>query len=203
MRNLGRTWRAVAGWAAAASVAGALLSGCSTGSITPGIGGSGGLGTPGTGTGNPDGAMVFLLRGVNTGDFKASELKTQMTFLGFTIQGIVESGTSKQRLTRVTTVRFPGLPVAGRTYTLTPHSDGDGTSEEEHAVLQYSEQRSNQQQFQVWSASKGTVRVRRVTPDVVEGTFEGTLEPATAAAKGTLTVTKGEFRAKYHIVEDD
>lgn len=199
MLSTWKGWRVAVRLAAVLSAVGGtvLLAGCSTGSIVPGLGGSGGLGTPGTGTGNPDGAMVFTLRGVNTGNFEASEMRTQSSFLGFTIQAIQESGSATSRLTRVATVRFPGLPVAGRTYLLTPHEDGDGSPEEEHAILQYSEQRTNPDQLRVWAANKGTIRVSHVTSDIIEGSFQATLEPATAAATGTLTISGGEYRVKY------
>jgi len=190
-------WRAVFQVLALAPVL--VLAGCSGGSIAPGIGGSGGLGTPGTGTGNPDGAMVFTLRGVNTGNFEAGELRTTSSFLGFTIQGIQETGSATNRLTRVASMRFPGLPVAGRTYVLTPHEEGDGTPEEEHAVFQYSEQYTVPNQLRVWSATEGTIRVATVTSEHIAGSFQVTMEPANSAASNTLRITGGEFRTKYEV----
>ena len=96
-------------------------------------------------------------------------------------------------------MRFPGLPVAGRTYVLKPHEEGDGTPEEEHAVMQYSEQYTVPNQLRVWSATDGTIRVNTVTADHIAGSFQATLEPANSSASNTLRITGGEFVTKYEI----
>lgn len=171
------------------------LAGCGGASLVPGLGGSGGLGTPGTDTGNPDGAMVFTLRGINSGDFEAGELRVQSNFLGFTVQGIQEAGKPSRRVTRVATLRFTGLPVQGVTYVLNAHTDGDGTEPERHAVFQYAEQTAST--TRLWNAVSGKIRIDRVTADHIRGTFEADAEPATSAATGDITVRKGEFVTKY------
>jgi hypothetical protein len=172
-----------------AALAAVLLAGCGGESLAPGQGSGGGLGTPGTGTGNPDATLVFRLRGTSTGDFEATDVKATINFLGFQVQGSASSGPDSGRILRTTTVRFNGLPVAGHEYVV-------GGIDENGAVMQYTEKNQQTSTTKVWSGSSGTIKVSRVTSDHVDATFNATLQAA-QNTQTTITASGGEIHVKY------
>lgn len=172
-----------------AALAAVLLAGCGGGSMTPGQGGVGGLGTPGTGTGNPDATLSFRLRGSSSGDFEASDVRATTNVLGFQIQGSESSGPTSGRILRTTTVRFNGLPVAGTDYVV-------GGTDANGAAVQYIEKDQQTTTSKVWNGSSGTVHVSRVTIDHVDATFGATLD-AGQNATTAVTASGGEIHVKY------
>ena len=172
-----------------ATLAAVLLAGCGGGSIMPGQGTIGGLGTPGTGTGNPDATLVFRLRGSSAGDFEATDVKATINVLGFQVQGSASSGPASGRILRVTTIRFNGLPVANHNYVI-------GGVDENGAVVQYTEKNQQTTTTQVWNGSSGTIHVSRVSSDHVDATFNATLDPA-QNTQTRVTASGGEIHVKY------
>ncbi|HEY3412047.1 MAG TPA: hypothetical protein VGM51_03210 [Armatimonadota bacterium] len=172
-----------------AALAAVLLGGCGGGSVTPGQGASGGLGTPGTGTGNPDATLVFRLRGSSIGDFEATDVKATVNVLGFQVQGSASSGPATGRVLRVTTVRFNGLPVANHDYVV-------GGTDVDGVVMQYNEKDQQTSVTKVWNGSSGTIHVSRVSSDHVDATFNATLDPA-QNAQTSVTASGGEIHVKY------
>lgn len=164
-----------------------LLAGCSGGSIAPGIGGNGGLG-PG-GTGDPDATLVFRIRGINSGDFKATEMRVTTSMLGFQIQGSQTAGNATTPITRVATIRFNGIPVQGATYVV-------GGQDENGAVFEYAERNDKTRVIKLWEGSSGSIHVDKVTSDHVTGTFGGNLD-GTQNVTGQITASGGEFCVKY------
>jgi hypothetical protein len=173
-----------------AALATVLLGGCGGGSVMQGQGTVGGLGNPGTGTGNPDATVVCRMRGAGSGDFEATDVKTTLNVLGFQVQGSGISGPTTGRLLRVLTVRFNGLPVAGTTYVV-------GGLDELGAAMQYVERNEQTSQAKVWDGSGGTIHVTSVTTNHVDATFKATLDPSLNAT-GSITASAGEIHVKYH-----
>lgn len=171
------------------ALAAVLLAGCGGSSILSGQGGSGGLGTPGTGTGDPNATLSFRLRGSTLGDFEASDIKSSVSIRGFQVQGSATAGPSTGRIFRVATVRFNGLPVAGQSYVIAANGDNG-------AVMQYTEKNQQTNLMKVWNGVSGTVHVGSVTSDHVDASFSAALDPAQNATTG-ISASAGEIHVKF------
>jgi hypothetical protein len=165
-----------------------LLAGCGGGSIMPGIGTGGGLGTGGTG--NPDATLIFRLRGSSLGDFEATEVKAATNIFGFQVQGSSTAGPTNGRITRVTTIRFNGLPVQGNNYTI-------GGTDPNGASVVYTEKNAQTTVQSVWEGNSGTIHVDRVTADHVDAKFDARLGPVQNST-ALISITGGEIRVLYH-----
>lgn len=174
---------------ALAMLASIVLAGCSGSGMLPGQGGSGGLGTPGTDTGNPDATFVFSLRGSSLGDFKATDVKASTSVLGFQIQGSSSAGPATGRIQRTATVRVNGLPVANTSYVV-------GGTDTNGAAVSYVEKNLQSGVQTIWNGSSGTIHVGSVTADHVSITFNANLDPGTNATS-TATITGGIIHVLY------
>lgn len=173
----------------AALLASITLAGCGGGSMLPGQGGSGGLGTPGTDTGNPDATFVFSLRGPTLGDFKATDVKASTSVLGFQVQGSATSGPASGQIVRVATLRVNGLPVANTNYVV-------GGTDANGAAVTYTEKNVNSGTMAAWNGSSGTVHVVSVTSSHVSMTFNANLDAGTNAS-GPASITSGTIHVLY------
>jgi hypothetical protein len=166
-----------------------VLAGCGGGSMLPGQGGSSGLGTPGTDTGNPDATFSFSMRGSTLGDFKATDVKPSTSVLGFQIQGSSSSGPASGSVLRTATVRVNGLPVANTTYTV-------GGTDSTGAAVIYTEKNQQTGTITVWNGSSGSVYITSVTSTHVNATFNAKLDPGQNAT-GPASITGGIIHVLY------
>jgi hypothetical protein len=162
-----------------------LPAGCGGGSIMPGHGTIGGLGTVGTDTANPDEALVFHLKGSAAGDFVADTVRPVNNR---TFEARQEVGPATSRTLRVVNVSFSSVPVANHTYTV-------GAASPDGVTIRYTEQRAGNP-LNVWRATKGSAKVKTVSSERIRVSFSAALTPD-AGTTGNLTLSDGEMSLKF------
>lgn len=165
-----------------------LVGGCSTSSSTPGLGGIGGINTPGAGTSNPEATVFCRMKGTAAGDFTAQDAVARLNPLGIQMEGKGLTYVNGRYLERNVIVDFYVVPVAGRTYTVGQFGEAD-------TAIAYSEKVRGGTKTAIWMASGGKVKVKSLSGDTIKGSFKCKLEPASDAV-GTITATDGDYSVK-------
>lgn len=177
-----------------------LLAGCSGGSIVPGLGTDGGLGTIGTDAGNQDEAMVARVKGSPYGDFVAQgdgvRLKNPPSPAG--IEAKQEYRVTATHAIRTLDVDFQTAPVQGQTFSVP--KDVEITYKETPYVRQKDPQTGQYVEVlgttKAWVAQSGSVKVTRLNADRIDAGFSAALVPDLNAA-GNITLTSGVLHLKF------